>query len=349
MRINSDRLGGHLQKSLQPFYWIAGDETLLVMETLDQLRGHCRQHGFSEWEQLFADRYFDWQTLLQTANSMSLFAERRIIEVRLNTAKVDEAARAVLQKYLASPNPDNVLILVTPKLESASLNTKWFKTLEAGGVFVQVWPVDVKALPGWIESRLARHGLSADAEAVTLLTDRVEGNLLAANQEIEKLRILTGASTDNRIRIGQKHVMSLVADHSRFNVFTLIDAALYGDAQRAQKVLDGLRADGNEPLALLGMLARELRQLIEVRALMEGGQDISSALQKKGIRRIHEAPVKAALRRLHRPQLEDILRGARQVDQAVKGMSPENPWTALSNLVLALAGLPPVVAGLTAE
>src|SRR5690606_33266486 len=202
MRINSDRLGSQLQKPLQAFYWIAGDETLLVMEALDLLRGHCRQQGFSEWELLVADRSFNWQTLLQTANSMSLFADRRIIELRLNSAKIDEGARTILQKYLASPNPDNVLILVTPRLEAASLNTKWFKALEAAGVVVQVWPIEVNALPSWIESRLARHGISADADAVALLSERVEGNLLAADQEIEKLRILTGASADNRIHIG---------------------------------------------------------------------------------------------------------------------------------------------------
>src|SRR5690606_2717734 len=179
MRINSDRLGGQLQNALQSFYWVAGDETLLVMETLDLLRGHCRQQGFSEWELIVADRSFNWQSLLQTANSMSLFAERRIIELRLGSAKIDETARALLQKYLVSPNPDNVLILVTPKLEAASLNTKWFKALEAEGVVVQVWQVEVNALPRWIEARLARHGLSADADAIALLADRVEGNLLA--------------------------------------------------------------------------------------------------------------------------------------------------------------------------
>jgi len=345
MRINSDRLGGQLQNALQSFYWVAGDETLLVMETLDLLRGHCRQQGFSEWELIVADRSFNWQSLLQTANSMSLFAERRIIELRLGSAKIDETARALLQKYLVSPNPDNVLILVTPKLEAASLNTKWFKALEAEGVVVQVWQVEVNALPRWIEARLARHGLSADADAIALLADRVEGNLLAANQEIEKLRILTGASAESRIHIGQKHVMALVADHSRFNVFALIDAALHGDSRRAQKVLDGLRADGNEPLALLAMLARELRLLIEMRALIDEGQSLASAMQKKGIRRNHEAPVTAALRRLHRHALEDILCNARQVDLAVKGLSPESPWQALSDLVLALAGVTPVVAG----
>ena len=340
MRINSDQLESHLQKPLQAFYWIAGDETLLVQEALAMLRTRCRAQGFTEWDLFFVDRSFSWQSMLQSSNSMSLFADRKIIELRQTSAKLEEVGREALASYLAAPNPDNVLILVTPKLEMATLNTKWFKALESGGVFVQVWPVDARGLPRWISSRMARKGLSADADAIALLCDRVEGNLLAADQEIEKLSVLASAPPGQRVHIDRRLVMSLVADSSRYNVFALIDAALLGDARRCLKVLSGLRAEGNELLGLLAMVSRELRTLIAVSRRIAGGQAQGAAMLSEGVRKTHEAPVSRALERLQVPTLEALLQQARQVDMAVKGMSPADAWTELTDLLLSLCGTP---------
>jgi len=340
VRINSDQLESHLQKPLQAFYWIAGDETLLVQEALAMLRTRCRAQGFTEWDLFFVDRSFSWQSMLQSSNSMSLFADRKIIELRQTSAKLEEVGREALASYLAAPNPDNVLILVTPKLEMATLNTKWFKALESGGVFVQVWPVDARGLPRWISSRMARKGLSADADAIALLCDRVEGNLLAADQEIEKLSVLASAPPGQRVHIDRRLVMSLVADSSRYNVFALIDAALLGDARRCLKVLSGLRAEGNELLGLLAMVSRELRTLIAVSRRIAGGQAQGAAMLSEGVRKTHEAPVSRALERLQVPTLEALLQQARQVDMAVKGMSPADAWTELTDLLLSLCGTP---------
>jgi DNA polymerase-3 subunit delta len=278
--------------------------------------------------------------MLQSSNSMSLFADRKIIELRQTSAKLEEVGREALASYLAAPNPDNVLILVTPKLEMATLNTKWFKALESGGVFVQVWPVDARGLPRWISSRMARKGLSADADAIALLCDRVEGNLLAADQEIEKLSVLASAPPGQRVHIDRRLVMSLVADSSRYNVFALIDAALLGDARRCLKVLSGLRAEGNELLGLLAMVSRELRTLIAVSRRIAGGQAQGAAMLSEGVRKTHEAPVSRALERLQVPTLEALLQQARQVDMAVKGMSPADAWTELTDLLLSLCGTP---------
>ena len=339
MRINSDQLGAHLQRQLLPMYWVAGDEILLVQESLDKLRGRCRQQGFSEWELFFVDRSFNWQTMLQSGNSMSLFSDKKIIELRLYSAKLEEEGRAALQRYLADPNPDNVLIIVSPRLESSALNTKWFKELETPGVFVQVWPVDSKGMPRWLSTRMASYGLNADAEAITILCDRLEGNLLAASQEVEKLRILTGASLDNKIQIDRKHIMNLVADNSRYNTFNLLDAALLGNARHCLKILNGLRAEGNEVLALLGMLTRELRMLIAVATRVAAGQNPGSAMQNEGVRKIHEAPVAAAIERHSVRALEKLLQQARLVDLAVKGLHKSDPWTELSTVLLGLCGI----------
>lgn len=338
MRINSDQLDSYLQKPLQSFYWIAGDETLLLQEALARLRTHCRAQGFTEWDLFFVDRSFSWQSMLQSSNSLSLFADRKIIELRQTSAKLEEAGRDALTQYLASPNPDNVLILVTPKQEMATLNTKWFKTLEAGGVFVQVWPVDAKGLPRWITARMARKGLSADADAIALLCERVEGNLLAADQEIEKLSVLAATASGQRVHVDRRLIMSLVADSSRYNVFALLDAALLGDARRCLKVLGGLRAEGSELLGLLAMVSRELRTLIGVARRLRNGQAHGAALLAEGVRKAHEAPVSRALERLQVPALEALLQQARQVDMAVKGMSPADAWTELTDLLLALCG-----------
>lgn len=338
MRINSDQLEAHLQKPLQAFYWIAGDETLLVQEALAQLRARCRAQGFTEWDLFFVDRSFSWQSMLQSSNSLSLFADRKIIELRQTSAKLDDAGRDALAQYLASPNSDNVLILVTPKQEMATLNTKWFKALEAGGVFVQVWPVDARGLPRWISARMARKGLSADADAIALLCERVEGNLLAADQEIEKLSVLTAAGAGQRVHVDRRLIMGLVADSSRYNVFALLDAALLGDARRCLKVLGGLRAEGSELLGLLAMVTRELRTLIGVARRVHGGQAQGAALLGEGVRKSHEVPVTRALERLRLPTLEALLQQARQVDMAVKGMSAADAWTELTDLLLTLSG-----------
>ena len=340
MRINSDQLEGHLQKPLQAFYWIAGDETLLVQEALGLLRTRCRAQGFTEWELFFVDRSFSWQSMLQSGNSMSLFADRKIIELRQTSAKLDEAGRDALTQYLASPNPDNVLILVTPKQEPATLNTKWFKALEAAGVFVQVWPVDARGLPRWVNARMARKGMSADADAIALLCDRVEGNLLAADQEIEKLSVLAGTAPGQRVHVDRRQIMGLVADSSRYNVFALLDAALLGDTRRCLKVLGGLRAEGSELLGLLAMVSRELRTLIAISRRVAGGQAQGAAMLSEGVRKTPEAPVIRALERLRVPMLESMLQHARQVDMAVKGMSGADAWTELTDLLLALCGTP---------
>lgn len=338
MRINSDQIAQSLNTKIAPFYWIAGDETLLVQESLTQLRTRVREQGFSEWELMFVDRSFDWQSLLQSGNSMSLFSDKKIIEIRLQSAKLDDAGKSALKQYLNSPNPDNVLILVSPRVEPAALNTQWFKALESAGVFVTVWPIFAEKLPSWIRTRMANAGMTADPEAIAILAERVEGNLLAADQEIEKLGVLTGASREHKVHIDRKHIMSLVADSSRYNSFNLIDAALTGDARRCIKIINGLRAEGTEPLQLLGALTTELRRLVAVSHHLERGQGLAQAMKSEGVRRNHEKELGQAVQRISLVELETMLGDARQVDLAVKGLSPADPWSVLSQLFLRLSG-----------
>lgn len=338
MRINSDQIVQSLSTKIAPFYWISGDETLLVQESLTQLRTRVREQGFSEWELLFVDRNFDWQSLLQSGNSMSLFSDKKIIELRLQSAKLDDAGKAALSQYLHSPNPDNVLILVSPRVEPAALNTKWFKALESAGVFVTVWPIFADKLPAWIRNRMANTGMTADTDAIAILAERVEGNLLAADQEIEKLGVLTGASREKKVHIDRKNIMSLVADSSRYSNFNLIDAALTGDARRCIKIVNGLRAEGTEILQLLGALSSELRRLVAVSHHVTRGQSLAQAMKNEGVRRNHEKELSQAVQRTSLMELEAMLSNARRIDLAVKGMSPADPWIELTQLVLRLSG-----------
>ncbi len=339
MRINSDQIDSHTRQRLAPFYWVAGDETLLVQECLSLIRQRCREAGFTEWELFFVDRSFDWHTMLQAGNSMSLFADRKIIELRVS-GKLEDEGKATLKRYLDSPNPDNVLLLVTPKLEPATLNTQWFKALEASGVFITVWPVTPDKLGHWIQARLKQNGMTADHDTLSVLTDRVEGNLLAADQEIQKLRVLTGATQSAPVHLDRRQVMTLVADSARYTTFALIDAALLGEARRCVKVLAGLKAEGAELLQILGALTSELRRLNAIAEHRAAGRSLTDAMTREGVRRLQEKPVSAALQRLSGPQLQAMLQRARRIDMAVKGLAEADPWIELSQLLLALSGYP---------
>jgi DNA polymerase-3 subunit delta len=340
VKLRAEQLSAHLTESLLPMYWIAGDEPLLVQESTDLIRRHCRTLGFSEREQFFVEGNFDWQNLQQSGNNLSLFATRKIIELRLRSAKLDENAKNALRLYLSSPNPDNVLLIVSPKIEPAAAGTKWFQNLESYGAVIQIWPVDAVALPQWIFTRLQRHGITADREAVAVLADRVEGNLLAADQEIEKLALLlqSKADKDSALTLDLKTVSQVVANSSRYNVFALVDATLAGQSLKAVRMLQGLAADGSEPLMILAMLCKELRSLTMLAAKVEAGQSISSVLQTEHVWNNRKACVTAALGRLGTTSLQALLTQASRVDHSVKGLLSSDPWRELSILVLLTAG-----------
>jgi len=340
VKLRAEQLSAHLAKALLPMYWIAGDEPLLVQESTDLIRTHCRTLGFSEREQFFVESSFDWQHLQQSGNSLSLFATKKIIELRLRSAKLDDNAKNALRIYLSSPNPDNILLIVSPKIESAAAKTKWFQNLEEHGAVIHIWPVDAAALPQWILSRLQRLGIKADRDAIAVLADRVEGNLLAADQEIEKLALLLRSKTDQgaTVTLDAKAVSQLVANSSRYNVFALVDATLAGQSLRAIRMLQGLAAEGSEPLMILAMLCKELRSLTMLAAKVEAGQSIASVLQTEHVWSNRKPCVTAALGRLSTTSLQNLLTQAGRVDHSVKGLLSSDPWRELSDLVLLTAG-----------
>jgi DNA polymerase III subunit delta len=330
-KLRPDQLAGALKKQLAPVYLVCGEEPLLVQEACDTIRKAVKQAGFDEHERYHNEPGFDWEHLLTSANSMSLFAERKLLEVRIENGKPGDKGNKALQTYCQAPGEDNVLLVVCPT--KPDQRSKWFKSLEKTGAVVQVWPIVGPQLPRWIEQRLNQAGLNAERQAIDLLASRVEGNLLAAVQEIEKLKLLV---TDGTITADT--IASIVADSARYDVFNLTDKALHGDARGAIKTLHGLRGEGTDATVVLWALAREIRSLTQIAHASAQGQNFDWACKNAGVWDKRKPLVKSALRRLKLQQLQMLLRKANGIDKAIKGMRDANAWDELLDLTLNVSG-----------
>lgn len=326
-RITTDQLPRALEKPLPPAWLLAGDEPLLIGEAADAIRARARAEGYSGRELFITDRSFDWSELLASSQSLSLFAERRIIEVRMPTPRPGKDGGAVLAKLASDPPPDTLLMVVTTRPERDTWSAAWLKAFEKHGVFVQSSPVEIGRLPQWIIGRAARHGLAIDAEGAALLAERVEGNLLAAHQEIEKLALLHAPGS-----VAVEDVQSAVANSARYDVFQLGEAALAGDAARCLRILAGLRAEGAEPPLVLWSVCRELRALADARSDPDAPPGYGQQAQRRA-----ELLRRAVARTAGEP-LGPLFASAARVDRQVKGLARGDPWTSLTGLVAAMAG-----------
>ena len=335
MKIYPEKLAAQLGDTVAPIYIISGDEPLLVQESCDIVRDHLRRQGFSERELFHVEAGFDWQQVLFSANSMSLFAEQKLLEIRMPNGKPGDKGAKALQAYVEKAVQGTSMLLVLPRLDAASQRSKWFKILEADGVFVQIWSVDVNQLPGWISTRFRRAGLKATREAVAALCDRIEGNLLAAIQEIERLRLT--ADTD---QIDVEMIVDSVNDSARFDVFGLIDAAVGQNPQRSVKMVRGLRTESADILYIAAMLARELRSLITMAQSLLDGQKIDTVIQRNRVWAKRKNLVGNCLQKQSLQALQGYLRRVGRIDRQVKGMHNGDPWDELESLMLCLAGSP---------
>lgn len=332
MKIKANQLSSHLQKNLAACYLVTGDEHLLVDEALDAIRAAARERGFTSRDLHVAAAGFDWAHLRDSSSNLSLFAERRIIEVRLPTGKPGRVGSQAIADLVGTTDPDLMLIVSAPKLDRNAQSSKWVKSIDAKGVNIQVWPIAVRELPGWIAERMRRAGLQPDRGAVSLIADRVEGNLLAAGQEIEKLRLILGEG-----KVTASDVSAAVANSSRFDVFNLVDAALTGDAKRALKILRGLRGEGVEPVIVVWALTRELRTLASLTDTIAGGMDLASGMQKSGVWRNRQALVRSCIGRHQHGDFHRLLKAANHADQAAKGQLRADPWQLSTDIVLGMS------------
>ena len=338
MKIKAEQLTRTLENQNPTAYWLAGDDPLLMQEAADQVRKHYQNKGFGERQIFNIDRSFNWDNFSQTTDNLSLFSEQKIIELKLTSSKLEEAGKNALHAYLAKPNPEFLILIISPKLESSMLSTKWFKIIESHSAFVQIWPINREGLGAWLTRRLLREGISAEPNALELLVDKVEGNLLAATQEIEKLKLLVSQDNKTNISLDVNTVMQVVADSSRYSVYHLVDAALKGDAVRSQKILRTLRAEGLLPLPILATITRELRTLLPLIERKEQGQGINAIMQTARIWFNKKQAVGSALGRINTQDIWHFLEHTRRVDQSIKGIIRANSWDELSLLLLAISG-----------
>ncbi|HXH03269.1 MAG TPA: DNA polymerase III subunit delta [Candidatus Competibacteraceae bacterium] len=337
MQLRPEQLQARLAKGLAPLYLISGDEPLLAQECADAVRRAAREQGYQERECLTVEPGFDWGRLHQARDSLSLFASRRLLELRLGTHKPGDAGARALIAYAERPAEETVLLITCGKLDAATLKSRWCAALDAAGVVVQVWPVGVEQLPGWLGERLRRAGFQPSAEALAWLAERVEGNLLAAAQEVEKLRLLFGGGP-----LDLQRLRAVVADSARYSIYDLADAAVEGCPARVVRILDGLRQEGEEPVLILWALHRELRQLVALLQELQQGVALEVALQRHKVWEKRKPLYKRALRRLTLAQGRRLLALVAQADAVIKGIERDDAWDALLRLGLGLAGQEPL-------
>ncbi len=334
MMLKPEQLQARLKKGLNPVYLVSGDEPLLVQEAADAIRSHARAAGHQEREVMNVETGFDWNTLLAASDSLSLFGERRIIELRLAASKLPEAGAKVLEAYAVRPAEDAVLLITCGKLDAAAQRSKWFQTVERAGIVVQVWPVEARQLPAWIAQRMRGRGMMPSDEAVALLVERVEGNLLAAAQEIEKLLLLHGAGP-----LDAEAVAESVGNSARFDVYGLADGVLEGNAARIVRILSGLKGEGTEPVLVLWALAREVRSLSAMAYEVARGAQVDAVLARHRVWERRKPLVKAGLKRCGVARWQALLRRCGQVDRVIKGAAPGRAWDELLQLSMQIAGV----------
>lgn len=332
MKVYPDKLEQQLARGTAPIYFVHGDEPLQLGEIADRLRTHARSEGYDERQVIVPDSDEDWQRLGEAGASLSLFSSRRLIEVRLPTGKPGRAGGDAFKRWAADPPPDVMLLVSSGKLDRGGSSSAWFKAIEAAGVTIAVWPIEAARLPAWLSERLARHALQATPEAVAAIAERVEGNLLAAAQEVERLSLLFGAGT---LEVDQ--VLGAVGDSARYSISDLVAASLDGDAARALHILRGLAGTGEPPVLVLWALNQEIRAGARAAEAQAAGAGVDAALKAAGVWANRQPALKRALARHDAPAWLGFVRAAAQLDRMIKGQEAGNVWNAFELLCAGLA------------
>jgi DNA polymerase III subunit delta len=326
LKLTSDSLAPHLAQQLRPAYLVSGDEPLLAAEAADAIRARARTGGYSEREVHFIERASDWEDVRGSTANLSLFGARRLVEIRLGSAKVGVAGNAALVALVGRTDPDTLFLILAPRLDRDAQGADWVRALDARGAWIQVWPVDAARLLGWLKARATKLGLKMNAEALELLAERTEGNLLAAHQELAKLALLAGEGP-----VSAEAVLASVADSARFDVFQLGEAVLAGETPRALRMLAGLRAEGTEPTLALWALTKAVRDIWNTQA---GGAARAPSWQRQA------AALAQAQRRAPRLSFGRLVRRAARADRMIKGRLGGDAWDEMALLAADLCAQP---------
>ena len=350
MQIAANQLGQHLQRGLKSLYTLHGDEPLLQQEALDTIRATARAQGFTErTSHTVAGAHFDWSEVLASGGSLSLFADKQIVEIRIPSGKPGKDGSAALQQLaeMSRDNDSTLTLVLLPRLDKLTKSSAWFAALDGFGVSLQVDPVERAALPAWIAQRLSAQGQRVATgeegqQTLQFFADRVEGNLLAAHQEIQKLALLFPVDAAGGGVLSLAQVESAVLNVARYDVFKLSEAVLAGQAVRVQRMLDGLQAEGEAEVLVHYTLSEDIRALKRVKDAMNQGRPLPMALREQRVWGAKERLFERVLPRLSDTFLSNLLHAAHQVDGIVKGLKqpdwPANPWQALHRLAMQLCG-----------
>jgi len=351
MQLAANQISNHLQRGLKSLYTLHGDEPLLQQEALDAIRAVARQQGFTErTSHTVAGAHFDWSEVLAAGGSLSLFADKQIVEIRIPSGKPGKDGSTALQQLaeMAQDNDSTLTIVMMPRLDKVTKGSAWFTALESFGITVQIDPVERAALPQWIAQRLAAQGQRVAAgeegqRTLQFFADRVEGNLLAAHQEIQKLALLYPADGASGGVLSLEQVESAVMNVARYDVFKLSEAVLGGQTVRVQRMLDGLQAEGEAEVLVHYTLSEDIRALKRVKDAMGQGRPLPMALREQRVWGAKERLFERVLPRLSEAALSQLLQSAHLVDGIVKGLKqpdwPPTGWQALHRLALELCTL----------
>lgn len=333
LQVAAHSLKAHLERNgLQHAYLVFGDEPLQAVESADLIRAEARAAGISERLIFDIEAGFDWQNLVAQANEMSLFAEQRLIEVRLGTRKPDKSASGLIEALLNRGDSHDTFLFSAGKLDRNMQKGRWFKAIDGVGTTIQVRQVGASQLDQWISRRARGLGLNLTTNAAELVAIRAEGNLLAAAQELDKLSLLA-----EHVEVDAAMVLKLTVDSARFDVFSLVDVCLAGDSAKAVRMLRGLREEGTEPVVIGWALNRELRALTHMAADIVAGNSTQSVINKHKVWSSRSAIVTRTLKRLTLKRLTQLFRDTMRIDQIVKGAAVGNPWDELEMLCLRLS------------
>lgn len=332
MQITSEELPRQLSSGLKPLYVVYGDALLLAIEAADNIRAAARTAGYEERETFIAEQYFKWAELRNSAQSLSLFASRKVIDLRIPSGKPGVEGGQALQDYCNNLSPDVLTLISLPKLDSAARKSQWFATLEKRGVMICADDVPRSALPQWIAGRLARQGQSADPVTLEFLADRCEGNLLAAFQEIQKLGLLFPAGM-----LSFEQVKDAVMDVARYDIAKLSEAMLNGNSERFVRILDGLRAEGTATVLVLWAISEDIRALGRVLQATQRGGNIGNALRDARVWGAKQSLIESAARRIKLPLIERTMQQAARVDKTIKGLRRGDVWDELLQLGMRFA------------
>jgi len=332
MRLVQAQLESHLKQGLQALYVLVGDEPLAQRECLDAIRAAARAQGYDERTSLAAERNFNWQQLQNYGQSISLFSSRRLLELSIPSGKPGIDGGKALQTLAVKALPDTTVVIILPALERDAKNSAWFNALEAQAQTITLNEIDAANLPKWIANRLAQQGQHTSPQTLEFLAHQVEGNLLAANQEVQKLGLLYPQG-----ELSDKAVREAVLNVSRYDAFQLGEAVLQGDAERTVRILQGLQDEGENAVAVMNPLMWVLRPLVRIKQAEMRGENINNAMTSARIYGDRQALVKRALSRLSLRQLEAALQKLADIDRTAKGVMSGDAWLEISRLCFGLA------------